>query len=90
MIYDQPITRQEQRQLPQVSLNEQHKYVKDSTFQNSFTGKLTDKAIHKYALEGRYGTALKTELERQQASLHKAKNVQKSIIKTLASKYINL
>lgn len=90
MIYDQPITRQEQRQLPQVSLNEKHKYVKDSAFQTSFTGKLTDKAIHKYALQGRYGTVVQAHAQREEAAIHSAKNVKKSLIKTLANKYVNL
>lgn len=92
-IYDLPITRAELRPIPKVSLNERHKYVKDSAFQTSFTGRLTDKAIHQYSLQGRYGSEAQKRaeiVEVKTSALRKAKNVKKSVETQLANKYANI
>lgn len=92
-IYDQPITKQDLRPLPKVSLSEEHKYVKDSCFQTYFTGKLTDKAIHQYCLQGRYGSIKQKEAEETEKSLQTRKNVKKLIKQQhdiLVNKYVNI
>lgn len=96
-IYDQPILHQHLRALPKVSLDEKHKYVKDNCFQTSFTGKLTDEAIHKYALKGFYGhrkmvaaQAEETLRQLQKKTTKKRKDEQGVNAAILANKYANL
>lgn len=92
-IYDLPIAHHERRKLPQISLNERHKYVKDSAFQTSFTGKLTDEAIHRYSLEGRYGSVAQARAEAHETGVQARKNVKKLTVKTinhLANKYVDI
>lgn len=78
------------RPLPTVSLDPRHNYKKDNAFQTCFTGKLTNKAIERYALLGRYGEAEKQRAIRRLGTVKAAKNVKKSIENILANKYITI
>ena len=88
MKYDEPIATQDLRPLPSISLNPKHKYRKDNAFQTCFTGKLTDKAIERYALLGRYGEKAQRAVRERLGAAESKKNVERAITNILANKYI--
>lgn len=76
--------------LPKVSLSPKHKYTQDNAFQTSFMGRLTDEAIHRYCLQGRYGSVRQKEAEEQETLTKARKNVKSIAVKILANKYVTL